>query len=386
MSSDLTAPQTAFGIGCFHFGIRKEPPFIFSGQQYIDELTRFISAVPSIESLSLNFDDEFSGSRLNTAKDEKIPSMIDGGTYFPVPLYGVVSFVVRIPYRVQSLVLDTPEKFLDTHTEDFFVQIRYAYYWPVVFVQPLGITPLSDPSTGVRVVREFLKSEFSKVSSEWIRFEYLGPSPYHVRCYLLLRPETPDDLGTRIVSTRTYSKGYDRIDFFYDTNSVEDEEEAIEVIFEDIEDDISLFYLLTHLYNARASRWGELRTSVSELINIQKRSGWRSHWERLSESQALINQIFIDLADFESNDMGLESFVRAEYETSFASELSVVFKADVRKRWDEKSTYPTHEIARLIQFFEDRRNRAVETLAVIVAAILGGIVGSSITILFTSGA
>ena len=385
MSRDLAAPQAAFGIGCFHFGIKKEPPFTLSGQQYIDELTRLISAVPSIESLSLNFNDEFGDSSLSMSADEHMPPMKDGGGYFPAPMYDVVSFIVRIPYRTQSLVLNMPEKFLDTHSEDFFVQTRYPYHWPIAFVQPLGVTPLSDPSIGVQVVREFLKNEFSKIPSEWIRFDYLGPSPYHVRCYISPRLEASEDLANQIISTRSYSKGYDRIDFLYDGNSLEDEEEALEIIFEDIEDDISLFYLLTHLYNTRDRQWGELRKVVGELISIQKRSGWRSHWQRWSESQALINQIFIDLADFESNDMGLESFVRTEYESSFASELSAVFKADVKKRWDDRLTYPTHEIARLIQFFEDRRNRAVEALAVVAAAILGGIVGSTITILFAGG-
>lgn len=385
MTSEPAVEPTAFAIGCFHFGVKKEPPFTLSGKQYVDELTTFISLVPSIEFLDIDFDDNFSDATLDIDAGEVILPIMEGDDYFPAPEFGIVVFTVRIPYRVQSSLIGVAEKFLDTYTEDFLVQIRYPYHWPVAFVQPFNVSEFPDPSTAVQVVREFLKQEFSKVSSDWIRFEYLGPSPYHVRCYISPNPSTPDSSKARVSSTRAYSRGYDRIDFFYDKSSFEDDSEVREFILSEIENDLSLFYKLVQLDNIRDSEWDKLRTLLGELIRLQKRSGWRGHLERLLKSQSVINEIFIDLANFESSDMSLESFTRREYETSFLSELSSVFKNDVDKVKNSKLTYPTQEISKLVQFFEDRRNRAVETRVVIIAAILGGIVGSVITAAFTGG-
>lgn len=385
MSLEHGANHSAFGIGCFHFGVKQEPPFALSGQKYIDELTKFLDSVPSVESTSTFFDEDFEKASLKALAGEEILSIMEGGDYFPAPLFGIISFVVRIPYRVQSFLIDTQEKFLDTYTEVFGVQIRYTYHWPVAFVSPINPTGPSDPATGVRVVREFLCQEFAKVDSKWIRFEYLGPSPYHIRCYIAPYSNKDGETQAKVSSIRQHSREYDQIDFLYDSEAFDDLYEVEEHIFIEIEDEISFFYRLAQLHRRRSLEWNDIRVSLTKLIDLQKNSGWKSHLNRMLKSQTAISRIFIDIADFESRDMGLESFTRDEYEALFISEVSAVIKYDVDKEIKNKIQYPTQEISRLVQFFEDRRNGSVETLVVIVAAILGGVVGALITAAFTGG-
>lgn len=386
MSLEHTTNNTAFGIGCFHFGVKQHPPFTLSGQQYIDELTKFLDSVPSVESASTFFDEDFERASLQALAGEMNIPMMEGGDYFPAPSFGIVTFMVRIPYRVQSLLINTQEKFLDTYTEVFGVQVRYTYHWPVAFVSPISPTGPSDPSTGVRVVREFLCQEFAKVDSKWIRFEYLGPSPYHVRCYITPYSNTDSETLAKVSSVRQHSREYDQIDFLYNSGAFDDLYEVEEYIFTEIEDEVSFFYKLVQLHRRRSLEWNEIRSSLTGLIELQKNNGWKSYFDRIAKSQTAINKIFIDIANFESRDMGLESFTREEYEALFVSEVSAVIKYDVDKEINNRLQYPTQEMSKLVQFFEDRRNRAVETLVIIIAAILGGVVGSGITIAFTSGA
>jgi len=385
MNSEHIVDSAAFGVGCFHFGIKQKPPFTLSGQEYINELMKFLDSVPSVEPTSIFFDEDFEQESLQAVIGETLLPMMDGGDYFPTPLFGLIAFMVRIPYRVQSALINTQEKFLDTHTEVFGVQIRYTYHWPVTFISPIRPTSPSDPSTGVRVVREFLSQEFAKIDSQWIRFEYLGPSPYHVRCHIAPYSDADGKTRAKVVSVRQASREYDQIDFLYDPSAFDDLNEVEEYIFTEIEDEVGFFYRLTQLYRRRSLEWNDVRASLSKLIDLQRSDRWGSFFNRMFKSQAAINEIFIDIANFESRDMGLESFTRDEYETLFVSETSAVIKCDVDKQIKNKVQYPTQEMSRLVQFFEDCRNRAVETLAVIIAAVLGGVVGAVITAAFTGG-
>ena len=48
-----------FAIGCFNFGVKKEPPFEFTGSEYLIELEKELSNVKNLTDLTIETDDDF---------------------------------------------------------------------------------------------------------------------------------------------------------------------------------------------------------------------------------------------------------------------------------------------------------------------------------------
>ena len=46
--------ELSFGIGCFHFGLKKTPPFKYTGEAYILELRTALESVASIDNIDLD--------------------------------------------------------------------------------------------------------------------------------------------------------------------------------------------------------------------------------------------------------------------------------------------------------------------------------------------
>jgi hypothetical protein len=181
-----------FGIGCFHFGISRATPFSFKGDLYIQQLRQTLEACPSVANVKIaGPTDLMDYSQLV----EDPPELIGHGrNYFPCAILdGLnIEFSIHIPFRVQENLIATPVSRLETFTEDFLVIINYGYHNPVAFIVPLE--PQKEHSRGsqaVQIVREFLSRELKP--NYTIRFEVLGPSPFHADCELA--PDPPRGLG-----------------------------------------------------------------------------------------------------------------------------------------------------------------------------------------------
>ena len=72
--------EKAFGIGCFHFGIKKTPPFEFNGSEYIEELKKTLSKIPNLNNLKIKTDDEFESFEVEII--EALPSLENDIDYF----------------------------------------------------------------------------------------------------------------------------------------------------------------------------------------------------------------------------------------------------------------------------------------------------------------
>jgi hypothetical protein len=51
--------QKSFGIGCFHFGVKKTPPFEFKGSDYLIELNKALSKISCLTNLKIDTDKDF---------------------------------------------------------------------------------------------------------------------------------------------------------------------------------------------------------------------------------------------------------------------------------------------------------------------------------------
>ena len=106
-----------------------------------------------------------------------------------------------------------PEKFLDTYTENFQVNIIHSYYMPVSIIECIDPNEDPDPATSVQIVREFIKKAFKTENSEYIRFEFLGPSPFHLHCHLEPNSnfEEDEEEDWHFTTEERLKKGYNEI-------------------------------------------------------------------------------------------------------------------------------------------------------------------------------
>lgn len=224
-----------FGIACFHFGIAKEPPFRYTDEKYFAELQKALESIPNIEQISItDIWDQISPRDIN----EKIPDFLETGG-FPNWDFGKIGFSIHIPDRIQRQILP----FSEICTEQFEISINYNYHMPVTFIVPVNPIGECSPADAVIVVREFLEQQFINIKSDYIKFEYLGPSPFHAQCYI----KPGEDIGLDELSPGFISKdvtteaGYDELIFYYNTGIFENGNDAEACILEEIIPELGFF-------------------------------------------------------------------------------------------------------------------------------------------------
>ena len=168
-----------FGIGCFNFGIKRLPPFKLTGKQYIADLKSSLELIPSISNIKIDVDESFES--IDTEVTEPIQSIEDDFGFFPSPMSSFrLQFNIFIPFRIQK---ELHSRKVRANTENFRVYTKTAYHFIVTYVELLDSLNDCTPSDGVIVVREFLKKQFKEIKSN-IRFECLGPSPFHADFFI----------------------------------------------------------------------------------------------------------------------------------------------------------------------------------------------------------
>ena len=100
-------------------------------------------------------------------------------------------------------------------------------------------------------------------------------------------------------------------------------------------------------------------------------------WFSLSKE---LNDAITGLANFKSRQIGEESYLQKYHRSIYSHGLQTVFRSFVDEEMKDQFPYPTDEYARITEFLEARRVKSVESFFVIVAAIIGGVVGSLVTI------
>jgi hypothetical protein len=272
-------------------------------------------------------------------------------------------------------------------TERFRIVIRYGYHFPVTFVEPLAPSENCSPSDAVIIVREFLKKQIDVVRSEYIRFDVLGPSPFHGDFYLLELPppeESCDIIGFSFASIPL--RGYDSLEFQFDRALYDNIDEAKAELLDELEDEAGLFYRMTNWAVRQMHSWSDLETAFDGLLGLYQAKGPRGLWGTLVPAYKRVHDVVVALSQFEGNQLWMMHDLRQEYRDLSAKEREPYLDAYLQKRMADFPSYPTKQLGDVVALLEGRRSKAVENFFVIIAAILGGIIGALVTLAITGGA
>lgn len=374
--------RISFGIGCFHFGVKKKPPFKFEGSEYLKKVRTSLQSISNIDRINVKCEDEFENWSMEISED--LPKIDRSPGFFPNPLFMDIEFEVYIPFRIQAELLEVKEEFLETFTEKFSVWIHYTYHFPVTFIQPIAPSERSIPSDAVIILRKFLKEEFESLKDDYIQFEFLGPSPFHANCYVQSQETQGDsEIGKTFRVQRLFQKGYDEIIFEFNKEMFADKNEAVDAVKEEIKDELGFFYDIVQSEVVKMHEWSKIVDSITQLNNILRLRGIMGVWKRLFTRSKLLNEVFSTVVEFESEELFDNNNIQSDYRNIYKKEEHY-FQSDIDKQIKERFVYPTKQIYQLIEFLESRRLRSVENLVVLISAILGGAIGAILIILLSN--
>jgi len=376
----MSIPELSFGVGCFHFGVKKAAPFKFLGSEYLEKLKTALASIPSINNIDIG-GEGISKWAFDVAKN--IPSIRDSTNYFPARLFITISFEVFIPFRIQEEILRKESR---TLTERFHVKCDYGHSSPIAIISLLNPSGKPRPGDGVIVVRKFLEKEINKPSQDYINFEILGPSPFHANFYLEPAEgnvgEGEEEWRYR-VDDRRKIRGYDEIRFFYNKSHFENAKKAMGEIYWDISDEIALFYSVVNQQDIRVHEWVETNKVLEKLITVQNMTGARGLVGRFFGCGGLISKALTDLAVFLARGLQLTEGNNKKFEDVYRYRKQPAIQSFVEKEIKHPYYFPAREYSDLVSFYERRRSKTLEILIVLVSTVLGGSIGALLTLLLT---
>jgi antitoxin component HigA of HigAB toxin-antitoxin module len=247
---------------------------------------------------------------------------------------------------------------------------------PVAIVEPLAPTQHPEPSQAVQVVREAIDAALDDPALP-IRFQSLGPSPFHAEFSLAAASEADitDFFGFDVNITST--RAYDFYDFLYNTSEFPDTDAAFETLLDFLGQELDMYYRIVGVRAQKSFAWQELDALTWTVVRLHQKRGLRGHLDRLIHSKQALNAAFIALAEFEGTALLTDSSVERDYRDTYESDEPAYLKALVDQELKNKSTYPTEQSSSLIRLFETRRLSGLELTALFLSAVVGGLIGAS---------
>jgi len=369
-----------FGIGCFNFGIKRLPPFKLTGKQYIADLKSSLELIPNISDIKINVDERFESIDIEVT--EPIKSIEDGFGFFP-PLSVMSSFRLQfniyIPFRIQKELYFGKVR---ANTENFRVYTEIAYHFIVTYIELLNSKDNCSPSDGVIVIREFLKKQFKKTKSN-IRFECLGPSPFHADFFI--KPGRDKDSGKYrkgLHSEKIEKRGYNLFNFYYDSSYFSDTTDLTQDVFKLLLDEVSLYYNIVLHDNLKNLGWEKLETILDDIIDIKTKKGINFFFYSLFLLPSKIRNAVILIAEYETSNIWADYFINSNYKNLTTVEKPLI-DSYFKELFNQFAKFPTKQLREIIDFLERSRTKTIETIIIIMAALIGGSIGALITFFFT---
>ncbi|MCJ7508093.1 MAG: hypothetical protein MUO85_05095, partial [candidate division Zixibacteria bacterium] len=343
----------AFGVGCLHFDITKKMPSEFSIQQYTTEIEKTLKKITNISQINIDpLPLSYSDKKIFSF-DEDVPDFSDGEEEFPSILPLNISFEIYLPRRVQSEFLRIPEEYVKTRAERFLLEIRNCFFSPVAFATPIEAdTEECQPSDAIFLIREYLEQEVKKQDGK-LRFNYIGPSPFHADFYLRLTPK-------KVASTFDLSwerrRGYDKLVFEAGADRFQDENTALKSLFNELDNEFSLYYRIMRSRILYYREWEQLDEHISNTTQSeQSKKVWTKVWAfvcrpftRWREFSELVD----GLCHFRSLLILDKQSLNEAYRNLYASKGYL--KQDIEEALQNPPEFPIKEIEDLVHFREQR--------------------------------
>ena len=376
-NENKSAPKfrRSFGVGCWDFGLTCDFQRPLLLKQYISRLRQELEAVSSLnnlEILTLGEEDQelevHEGSHVTPETEEAI---------FSGHLLRYVTFDLYIPFRIQEELCDSRTASI-TETEHFRVHICYPYYGSVAYVELLTSESARHPSSAVRVVREYMDSQLHQLDCNVV-FTYLGPSPFHAD-FFIEGYGNQQKFSNKLQVEKRDQPGYADIVVRFCDDDVKTTEDAFEIVFDQLSDEFSLFYMIERNEQEMQERWSSIEQITEQLARTTTQVGWRQKLRTWRSRGRDLASLYLTLAKFQMDHTFASHHAETVYHHTYGQNKSYYVRDYIDSSVKERREFPTKQLTQLLQFIENRRSKEIELAIIVVAAIIGGVVGSLVTL------
>ncbi len=370
----------SFGVGCLHFSISDKRQGNITVQGYIDEVVRVLEQLTTVSDIDYSFDEDVKGEEIEVSAPN--PQLQNGQPCYPrIPIYNL-EFNLYIPFRVQANLINTVEEYVDTGTENFKVYFKHDWYGPLSYIECIDTLSDSSPSTAVHIVREYLSKEIEVLDS-FLKADFIGPSPFHADFFLLLDEESKSDESKVFRLEHARIPAYDRLTFRFSRNDFESEDAALAVLMDELSDELAYFYDLKVKDSRRIHEWQEIQETMHSILEFENEDSKLRIKDKFLRRPKLFHKVFRDIGLFRGQDIFDKSLREQHYASIYKSEkYSTYLGVFIDKELSEWQAYPIQETIDLLKYFDQKSSKSFELTIVFIAAVMGGIVGALITVLF----
>jgi len=348
----------SLGIGCFHFASLRSPDEL-SEEIYLKDLEDFLLKDRLVE--DFEYEKKAYSSFYAAKKPDVINSDISDSSHIYPYINGyVVRFTIRISKRIQE-----EYEFLgrSLYTEKFVVEIDYSEDFPIVYIW-LSDTE-KNPSLAVSILWKHIKH--SNKDAKYIRFQLLGPSPFHADFFVV---ETCDEKFDVSVKRRM---GYDDVTISAPTGTSIDEI-RMAIKFR-LSKEFSLFYqaVIDNLH--LSEKFSEIAMNVEQ---ISEKSYIHLLFSRLIKKEMNPYYISVKLEKFLIIREQKKAAIRAQLDrTERAFENPVIKESahDYIRRMDD---IPVDSYLKIISIIREGRNHRSTIYTALISAIIAASVSLTI--------
>ena len=324
------------------------------------ELRAALGSVQSIGDMSALYDEKYDYT--STIEDDQLS--LREGVLFPYISFLNVDFTVFIPARIQDSIFAGESISKRTTTEKFRVSIRHGFHGAVSFVECIDPQEECDPSSAVRLLREYMAKEFSKSASS-VTFEYLGPSPFHADFFV----QGGETDGNEIRMNELEQRGYNRITFVHDPSS--EPGEVLEFIQNELSHELDLYYEIQRRTvemirngDRLVEEWSQLQATVERMPAL-----WKVR-ARLQLHRAARNLVLRALT-LQAEFAVIERQSARDVDETYRNGGATYMEGYVRDRVERLPKYPLDSILAWARHIEEGSFKQTEIIAVVLSA-LGG--------------
>ncbi len=343
-----------FGIGCLYFTAR--PGQDLSWEEAVKESLNSLARVSDVEvDLGVLLDAE---------------AQAPAGWY---PTRGMLRFHLYIPLEEQK-ELHELLRHVPLNAEYFVVMVHFRYFEPVAFILPQG-APSNDGTSAAVVVREYLHREFSRQELPAV-LHVIGPTPFHAD--LCVRPAAIDKDFELV---RTPGRGYDEFAFLYSRDSFSSVALAAVTLFDNINDELSLFYSMLTRRADRLRERHELLALVQNLIQIYQAKGFTARTRRVFTSSTRIRRVALKAVNAEYQSQDDEQTLHEQMDELYSARAAFYFKDYLESEVASHHTAELLAAKEMVSLLDQARQRQIEVTSLFLSAIAGGLAGTLVSLL-----
>lgn len=373
----------SFGIGCLHFSIRdNQIQKSVTVLEYVNEISKVLEKLSTISQIEVSYDSNTENEIIDLSTIN--PKLQNGEFCYPYLDFFTLKFNIYIPYRIQAKIINTNEEYLDTHTEHFKVSLIHNWYGPVSFIECISSTLDTEASTAVRIIREYLSNEINKIDT-FLIIDFLGPTPFHADFYLIAGDRKNEENNGYFELEYIRQEGYDKLIFKYDLSYFSDEDIALEILFDELENEAAFFYSIHIMQVRKIKEWGEINDGLHSILDFEDVKSKKTLIDKFFKRPKLFRQVFKNIGLFKGQEIFDKSNNKRDYSSIYVDgEKKTYLKAFLDKEILEPAIYPIEETIELLKYFDQKTSKTFELTIIFMTTILGGIVGALITALLSN--